>query len=564
MKVNHTKYINSGKWIPGILFLLSVIINSCNNDFLDTQMPSNHVAGDSIMVMSDAESFNYEFDMHSSEGNWQLLQFPRWLNVSPKEGTLNGNSKVNLQFTVNKQEIYVDLGLYSFPLIFNVDNTGLVENTVVLANVGEPEIKNTPAEITADYTFKGQYQVVNSGHGILIWQVINKPKWLQLDVTEGILNSHESGIWNYSIDVTGLKPGNYSGQVEIQSNANNQNFVINFHFTIQETGYYGGYLTGNFIDAKFSKSLNQVIVLTKEPDNLLFFKADSPHADTVKLHNTPQCLALSEDEKTLAVGFSNAEITTFETNTHTSLSTYSVNAAPNSIEFGKQNWLYFLAAPGYTTYLYSLNTNDGSVKRASNAEGGLSPLKKVPEKDLLISTRPGWSPDGLFVYDISQGSNVDSLNEYWMSLNGFWLSEDGKRMFTGSQKVYQIPDYIPGQPTIMDTPSLLNEFNIGENLKINAMTHQSSTGRLFIAYEEGYYRSTTYIKQLDDQNFITQRTYEATPTPAPDFPPGNTWWTVTSKIFPAPDGSELWIIRQYPAGNYELPDLWTIERMEIN
>ncbi|HKI87471.1 MAG TPA: hypothetical protein VKA38_00495, partial [Draconibacterium sp.] len=234
-----SKYINSGKWISGILFLLSIITCSCNNDFLDTQIPSNRVAGDSIMVLSDAGSFNYEFDMRSADGNWQLLQFPRWLEVSLKEGILNGNSKVNLQLTVNKQEIYVDLGLYSFPLIFNVDNVGLVENTVVLANVGEPEIKNTPSEITADYTFKGQYQIVNSGHGILIWKVVNKPEWLQLNVTEGILNSHESGIWNYSIDVTGLKPGDYSGQVEIQSNAGNQNFIINFHFTIQETGYYG-------------------------------------------------------------------------------------------------------------------------------------------------------------------------------------------------------------------------------------------------------------------------------------------------------------------------------------
>jgi len=564
MKMIQSKYINSGKWISGILFLLSIITCSCNNDFLDTQIPSNRVAGDSIMVLSDAGSFNYEFDMRSADGNWQLLQFPRWLEVSLKEGILNGNSKVNLQLTVNKQEIYVDLGLYSFPLIFNVDNVGLIENTVVLANVGEPEIKNTPSEITADYTFKGQYQIVNSGHGILIWKVVNKPEWLQLNVTEGILNSHESGIWNYSIDVTGLKPGDYSGQVEIQSNAGNQNFIINFHFTIQETGYYGGYLTGNFIDAKFSKTLNQIIVLTKDPNNLLFFKADSPHADTLKLNNIPQCLALSEDEKTLAIGFSNAEITTFETTTHTYLTTYPVNAAPNRIEFGKQNWLYFLAPPGYNTYLYSLNTVDGTVKKASNSADGHLPLKKVPGKDLLISTRPGWSPDGLFIYDISEGATVDSLNEYWMSLNGFWLSDDGERLFTGSQMVYQIPEYIPGQLWTMGTPQVLDEFNIGENLKINTMAHQSSSGRLFIAYEESYYRNTTYIKQLDDQTFATKKTYEATPTPAPDFPPGNTWWTVTSKIFPTPDGSELWIIRQYPASNYELPDLWTIERMGIN
>jgi hypothetical protein len=562
------KTILSKKNISDIKFfvlfsLFSVAVASCSNDFLDTQTPSEYIPGDSIIVMSDTDPFSYEFNMHSSgSGNWQLFQFPRWLEISPKEGTLHGDSKVNFQFSVNQQEIYVGLGLYSFPLTFYVETVGLVENTVVLANVGEPEITDTPSEITADYTFNGQYQIVNSGHGILFWQVVNKPNWLQLDVTEGVLNSHEYGIWNYSIDVSGMEPGNYSGQVEIQHNAGDQNFVIHFYFTIQETGYYGGYLNGEYIDAVFSKTLNQVIVLTREPNHLLFFKADSPNADTVKLNKVPKCLALSEDEQTLAVGFSEASVSTFETGSRTLLMNYPVNVVPNQMEFGNSDWLYFLAWPDYTTYLYTLNLQNGAVKRAAGSNNGLSALKKVPGKNILISTRKGWSPDGLFVFDITNAA-LDSLNEYWTSLNGFWLSEEGEHLFAGTQKVYQIPEYRPGQPWIMDSPAVAGEFSVGDGLKINDMAHFSSANQLFIAYEEGYYRNTTYIQQLNDQTFATQKIYEASPTPPDFYPSGNSWWVETLKIFPSPNGNELWIIRKYPAANYELPDMWTLERMEI-
>ena len=58
------KTILSKKDISDIKFfvlfsLFSITVASCSNDFLDTQTPSDYVPGDSIVVMSDTESFNY-------------------------------------------------------------------------------------------------------------------------------------------------------------------------------------------------------------------------------------------------------------------------------------------------------------------------------------------------------------------------------------------------------------------------------------------------------------------------------------------------------------------------
>lgn len=550
-----------------LVFFLAIItglLASCSNDFLDMQYPSEYVTGDTLYVMSDVQSFEYEINMHNTgPAFWKLYQFPRWLEVSPKEGTAYPGSGVKFQFRVKENEMYFGLGIFSLPLVFEVENVGLVQHTVVVWNVGEPEISNTPAVIEVDYTLQGMYQIINNGYGILLWEVVNKPSWLTLETTEGILDAHEYGIWQYAINPEGLEPGDYSGKVEIWNNASNTSYFIEFKFTVEETGYYGGYLTGEYIDAVHIKYLNQVVVLTKNPNHLLFFKAGSPETDTLKLNRVPQCIALSENESTLAVGFSNAEISTFSAEYRAMLATYPAGHVPTRIAFGGENRLFYLENSDYRYFLTGLDLETGNRYKSKESEGGLSVLKKIPGKDLLLSTRPGWSPDGLFLYDISKGLVTDSLNEFWMSLNGFWLSEDGKRIFAGTRRIYQVPEYVPGQLWSMETPPVLGEFDLSNDLRINSIAHHIETGKIFIACDEGWYRSNSYIKMLDYNTLVEQKTWELNPKPPFGYPPGNTWWSGVLNIFPAVSGDEIWIIQEQPAADYRDPNTWSIERMSL-
>lgn len=563
MKVTYIKYKSHSKLVFGLLILVG-LLSSCSNDFLDMQYPSNYIAGDTIWVMSDIPGFDQEINMHNTEtASWKLYQLPRWLEVNPKAGIANPGTGVNFQFSIKENEMYFGLGIFALPLVFEVEDVGLLQHTVVVWNVGEPEISKTQSVVEVDYTLQGMYQIDNSGYGILLWEVINKPDWLTMETTKGILNAHEYGIWHYAIHPEGLEPGDYSGKVEILNNASNASYFIEFKFTIEEIGYYGGYLTGEYIDAVHIKNLEQVVVLTKKPNNLLFFRSGSPDIDTLQLNRVPQCIALSEDGNTLAVGFSNAEISTYSAESRALLATYPAGNVPTRIAFAGENRLFYLENSNYSYFLTGLNLETGTRYKSIKSEGGLSVLKKVPGKDLLLSTRPGWSPDGLFLYDISKGLVTDSLNEYWMSLNGFWLSEEGDRIFAGTRKIYQVPEYVPGQLWSKETLPVLGEFDLSNDLRINSLAHHNESGKVFIACDEGWYRSTSFIKMLDYNTLVEQKTWELSPAPPFGYPPGNTWWSRVMNIFLTAAGDEIWIIQEQPAADYRDPNTFSIERLPL-
>jgi hypothetical protein len=273
---------------------------------------------------------------------------------------------------------------------------------------------------------------------------------------------------------------------------------------------------------------------------------------------------MAEDENTLAVGFSNTQITTFETESHTLKSTYQASAIPLSLEFGNNQWMYFIANSSYNNYLHCLNLNNGEISRSQKGESGLLTLLKVPGKDLLVTTKPGYSPDYLFLYDISIGNITDSINEYSMPMDGFWLSDDGERLFTGTKKIFQIPDYIPGKSWTIDHPPIAGELELNYTQVVDYITQQSSTGKIFIATGFGWVGTKTIITQFDHKSFVKQKTYEITSVPPNDFPMGNTWWGKPTKLFPSPNGSKLWLIQKFPARVNNDPDIWSIQKLNLN
>ncbi len=546
------------------LFVAFIIgVSSCSNDFLETKYPGIVPDSDTIFITNQTTDFDLELDMQASTGNWKLFQFPNWLEINPKEGMLNNNPKVNFHFSLRKDYLNLELGYHIYPLVFDVDNKGLIDKTMVIFNFGTPEIINTPALIDVEYHLQGKYMIKNSGYGILDWRVASKPSWLHLQTMEGWLNQHEYGIWDFRIDATGLKPGFYSGVVEIESNAQELNFIIQFNFTIEKTGYYGGFKKGRFIDAKHLNSNNRVAVLLKDPNLLLLFKADSPYADTVQLYREPKYMALSEDENTLAIAYTNTEVTFYNTETFDDIATYPLGVIPVSIGFGSDRWFYYIAKDDYFSYLYSRHLDSGTVIKSKNTTSYLVPIVKIPGKNLMLSSRPGSSPESLFVFDITDG-NTDLVNEYWISLNGFWLSDIGDRIFTGVHKVYGIPSYVPDKTWTMEEPPILGILDFDNDQIVNHIVNHSPSNRIYVSSANTSFSAKNYIAQFNGQTMEKQKVYTLEPSPSPDFPPGNTWWTRTLRILPSTDGTELWIIQEYPNKDYLLPNVWTIERMSVN
>jgi len=107
--------------------------------------------------------------------------------------------------------------------------------------------------------------------------------------------------------------------------------------------------------------------------------------------------------------------------------------------------VYFTGTLSYQNYLFRLDMATGTVSRGQSAMSGMIPLYKIPGKSVLLSTQPGYSPEGLLFFDISKGSANDTVNQWHLPTQGLWLSEDGARIFTGLKKVYRTPDYVRQQ-----------------------------------------------------------------------------------------------------------------------
>jgi hypothetical protein len=149
---------------------------------MDIKYPTQYISADSIFITNKTQSFNASFDFKTSGSrSWHLYQFPKWLDVTPKEGYLNNNSSVNLQFRIDQNQINLDFGVYTYPLIFNIEDMGLLSNTIVYANLGDPSIEITPNNFEIENTLSNNFEILNRGNGILYWEIINSPSWITIE-----------------------------------------------------------------------------------------------------------------------------------------------------------------------------------------------------------------------------------------------------------------------------------------------------------------------------------------------------------------------------------------------
>ncbi len=552
---------------PGLLVFMALSFGSCDDSFLEVESPNLLETGDTLFVWNQAEPFNVTFDFNSpGAGKWRLYQYPKWLEISPKEGSVRKNAAEILYFSINRDQIYLDYGLYTFPLSFYVEGAGLVNYTVAFFNLGNPTIEVWPSNLEIEGASTGYFSIQNGGNGILLWEITHSPTWLNFVKKQGTINQWYSEDVSYTVDAAGLEQGDYQGVVEIASNATEESYKLPVSLKIIDqvpVVSFGVYHQGEFIDSEFVRRNNQVVVLTQNPNRLLFFGPGESESSYLDLDRVPKCMALSEDEAWIAVGYSNTEISIYNVNDKSRLSTYQVGAIPLSVEFGNANWFYYLAESKFENAIYSLNLESGVSYLSEMERSGWKKLQKVPGKNVLVSTQPGYSPDGLFVFDITENPLNEAFNRYFLSMQGFWVSDDGNRLLTGSRKIYQLPGYVPGVDYFSDPPPLEGELSVDYDWAVECIAQDTISGNIYAATGFGWSRQKTRVEVFNRQTFVKQSSYALSFNPPEDFPEGNTWWGKPVALYPGIDRNTLWLVHKFAAKSYNEPELWTVARVEL-
>jgi len=161
---------------------------------------------------------NFEMKVPGAgNASWRILQYPTAFNFQPFEGKLNNDYSM-LTITPSPGGDQFGYGYYQFPLVIDVEGVGLVEFPIIYLNFGNPSMRVWPT-VDLEERESGSINIENQGGGILVWEIVSKPEWLNLTRMRGVMESTGYDVVMFTVDRTGLEPGTHAGTVQIASNA---------------------------------------------------------------------------------------------------------------------------------------------------------------------------------------------------------------------------------------------------------------------------------------------------------------------------------------------------------
>ncbi len=558
---------NTGACVALLYMLFSFW--SCDPDFTDKDyLPDQYQANDTIWVNEETTDVFQAVALPVKKGEWRLIQYPEWFQPTARSGQVGSDYTVTISGMVDQGWLSSNYYFWNTELIVSVDGFGLVYISFAYLETkdqtGTGAIFLWPATLFIQDDQEGSFSLKNDSEYDLSWTVASMPDWLRIDETWGYYSPYDSYDINYHANISGMDPGTYSGDIVFWNNSKQEYVYYKVVLTVT-TASAGDFEQGELVGSVFLKSTNQAVVLTKNPNQLRYYTPGANESEVVELDRVPRCICLSEDGNVIAIGFTNTEVSTYDVSTKELVNTYDLDAVPLSLAWGAENYFYFTSSiDGYYTYVNSYNLTTGETQKASGSEGGIKGLKKLPGKNIVLTSLPGWGPEFIYYYYHTDEGAVEDLNKYWVSPKGFWPSEDGETILTGSKKVYEIPEYDPDFWGGYDVaPPIDGEYELPTDYIVHAIASQSAAEKMYVASGNSYYSSKTYVTVFNSATYVQLASYEfASARPAAWS--GSTWWEETQAIYPVSDGSQVWLVQQYPAVDYNDPDQWDILLKDLN
>jgi hypothetical protein len=481
---------------------------SCSNDFLNQEKPNAGLVSDTIRMTSQetvrAITFNHE---KGGKAHWRVFQFPAWLTITPMEGNFN-NGKSSFQIEIPDKSLIPQIGLFNLPLVFDVEGIGYVQYPFLFFNFGNPQPALSVYDLPLNYQSTGMFTLHNPAGGILLWEVQSKPSWATLSSQAGYLDANSAQQILVTISRDHLEKGDYSGEIVLSTNSINlPTLRLRISIKVFDPSISGNaeLIEGDVVDAAFCKATGALVVAVKSPNRMYLYQSGQVKKQ-LDFQKIPINVAISEKGDLIAASFTNTDLSIIDPVSFTIQKDIKTGMISSDLALGENGWAYLSPKAYDTNNLVSVDLNSGQLVKNNKYLTGLSWLKKIPGKSLLYGSLIGWSPDYLLVFDISAGAVNPVIDEWWTTLMKFWSSEDGKKLFTGSLKVYQSPEYQATGSIIMDNPVLLGQLE-PISATINSIEHSAALKEIFVASKSYNYEAGSQIRRIDDSGFFVKKTF---------------------------------------------------------
>jgi hypothetical protein len=179
--IKYLKYIVTG-------LTLSITL-SCSDDFLhDNPVPyiSNFDGFNPYTIYISPEWETNEYQIYyPGAGNvkFSVSSAPEWLNITNISGQfVNDMASVTCNASFNSG--FSAPGFYNAPMILDIEGTGKFAILVCYINEGNPEIAAEFSDMSFEYGYTPpSLNITNKGEGVLIWEITDYPKWLEVDAS---------------------------------------------------------------------------------------------------------------------------------------------------------------------------------------------------------------------------------------------------------------------------------------------------------------------------------------------------------------------------------------------
>lgn len=291
-----------------LLFTLFIALNACSNDFLDdVHLESDLAFGlSAIYISPEWEEDDYWFSCPiARSADFSIEEAPDWLIIENMTGSLTYSSshwveptpqsKGTIRARATANPDYAKVGIYIEYMEVKANNKSY-RVPVYYISEGDPVVSVVESiEFSyADFTDM-HVEIQNRGEGILLWEVVSMPDWLDLDTlnlrAEGLILARDRS-YQIPLKITvnpDVSTNEYKGNIVFQTNDKDNEFVtVNVTANLGNPVYNLSGVYNNLIDFGTNRSTYSMSLYNQGSGLLVW-----------QISNLPDWLKLSKSSGTL-------------------------------------------------------------------------------------------------------------------------------------------------------------------------------------------------------------------------------------------------------------------------
>ena len=210
--------------------IVLILVFSCSDDFLKDE-PNFFREINPIVISPDWQAQDYHvFCEGVGNAKFTVAHAPAWLKISNRSGQFTNNVAM-LNCKANTHKDFSGVGIYHSLITLSVEGIGNLAVPIMYINEGNPKIEiASRVTVSYDNPNSASLLVKNTGEGILLWTVIQRPEWLLIydemygtsDIIEDysvfVLPANGTSSVRLSFDPSASYSENLSGKIIIQTN----------------------------------------------------------------------------------------------------------------------------------------------------------------------------------------------------------------------------------------------------------------------------------------------------------------------------------------------------------